>query len=126
MAAGWVCGHGALSLGLRCLWRAVSLGHAADPRIWDSHGALGATAESVLRLVLGEASRLLAAGVVLGVVLSLLSARFLRSLLYGVRPSDPRVYVITIIVLVAAGVLACWIPARRAANADPAVVLREE
>jgi ABC-type lipoprotein release transport system permease subunit len=48
------------------------------------------------------------------------------SLLYGVRASDPRVYVVSVVVLVAAGAAACWLPAHRAAHTDPAVVLREE
>jgi putative ABC transport system permease protein len=69
---------------------------------------------------------LIAAGVVAGVVLAILSRRFLSGLLYGVTASDPAVYVVTIAVLVGAGIVACWIPARRAAHADPAAVLREE
>src|ERR1017187_7471249 len=88
--------------------------------------ALGATHQSILRLVMGEATRLIAAGVVAGVVLAMLSRRFLSGLLYGVTASDPAVYVVTIAVLVGAGIVACWIPARRAAHADPAAVLREE
>jgi ABC-type lipoprotein release transport system permease subunit len=58
--------------------------------------------------------------------MALLSGRFLRSLLYGVTATDPRVYVVTSVVLTMVALAACWLPARRAGNADPATVLREE
>ena len=88
--------------------------------------ALGASAGAVQRLVLTEAGRLLAAGAVAGLALALPASRFLRSLLYGVRPTDPRIYAGAIVVLAAAGFLACWLPALRAARTDPAMALREE
>jgi ABC-type antimicrobial peptide transport system permease subunit len=116
----------ALFLAALGVFGVLSLSVARRGREFGIRMALGATAESVLRLVLREALELLTAGLVLGVVLAMLAARLLRSLLYGVTPGDPRVYAITIVVLVFAGIVACWIPARRAANADPAVVLREE
>jgi putative ABC transport system permease protein len=88
--------------------------------------ALGASGERILRLILVEASRLVAAGIVGGLALAVFSIRFLRSLLYGVKPGDPAFYFAAVSVIGAAVLVACWIPARRAARADPAAVLREE
>lgn len=88
--------------------------------------ALGATAQSVSKLVFGEAFRLLAFGGAAGIVLVIWTARLLRNLLFGVKETDARLYAVAILVLGVVGLLACWMPARRAAHADPAVVLREE
>ena len=116
----------ALFLSVLGVFGVLSLSVARRAREFGIRVALGATHQSILRLVMGEATRLIAAGVVAGVVLAMLSRRFLSGLLYGVTASDPAVYVVTIAVLVGAGIVACWIPARRAAHADPAAVLREE
>jgi len=88
--------------------------------------ALGATARSVSKLVFGEAFRLLAFGAAAGILLVIWASRLLRNLLYGVKETDARLYAVAILVLALAGLAACWIPARRASCADPAVVLREE
>lgn len=70
--------------------------------------------------------KLLFLGGAAGLALSLLSERFLRSLVYGVSTNDPVAYVATVAVLAASALAACWIPARRAARTEPADVLREE
>lgn len=88
--------------------------------------ALGATTDALSRLVLGEGMKLLLLGGAAGLALSIFSERFLRSLIYGVSTSDPLAYAATVAVLAASALLACWIPARRAARADPADVLRDE
>lgn len=88
--------------------------------------ALGATAQTVSRILLAEASRLLTVGLAIGLVLASLGARLLRGLFYNITATDVRMSVITATVLVMARLLACWIPARRAARSDPAVVLRNE
>ncbi len=88
--------------------------------------ALGATAQSVSKLVFGEAFRLLAFGAATGVLLVIWAARLLRNLLYAVKETDARLYAVAILVLAVAGLAACWLPARRASHADPAIVLREE
>jgi predicted permease len=116
----------ALFLAALGVFGALSLSVARRKREFGIRMAMGATTHRVLRLVLGEASLVLAAGVAAGLVLAMLSVRFVASLLYGVGATDPRVYLVSVVVLVAAGAVACWLPAHRAARTDPAVVLREE
>ena len=88
--------------------------------------ALGATPSGVLRLLLVEATGLVFAGLVIGVPLALLLTRYLGGLLYGVEPSDPLTFIAVSLILIAVALLACFIPARRAAKVDPMVALRYE
>jgi predicted permease len=89
--------------------------------------ALGAERANVLRLVTLEGLRLVLAGVAVGLVVSLLLGRAVASELWpGVKPYDPATLASTVLLLLATGVLACWIPARRAARVDPMVALRYE
>jgi putative ABC transport system permease protein len=88
--------------------------------------ALGAERWAVLRMVLGQALRPVAAGVVVAVPLALLAASWLRSLLFGVSPQDPQTITVACLALIIAAVLAAYLPARRAANLDPLNALRYE
>ena len=88
--------------------------------------ALGATPREVAGMVTRQGIALTAVGIVAGLILFALVARFLRSLLYGVAPSDPLTLIAVSLVLVAIATLASWIPARRAARVDPMVALRAE
>jgi hypothetical protein len=88
--------------------------------------ALGAHVSDVLRLVLREGLALTAAGVLLGAAGSLVAARWLGALIYGVSPRDPLSYGLALLLLPAAALLGCWRPARRAATANPAEMIREE
>jgi putative ABC transport system permease protein len=89
--------------------------------------ALGAERANVLRLVIIEGLRLVLAGVVVGLIVSLLLGRAVEAELWpGVKPYDPATLASTVLLLLATGVLACWIPARRAARVDPMVALRYE
>jgi putative ABC transport system permease protein len=89
--------------------------------------ALGAERASVLRLVIIEGLRLVLAGVAVGLGVSLLLGRAVEAELWpGVKPYDPATLVSTVLLLLATGVVACWIPARRAARVDPMVALRYE
>lgn len=88
--------------------------------------ALGATARDVLRLVLGGGVRLAAAGVTVGLFTAILLSRFVESLLFEVSPTDPATLAGLAIALGAVAMLACYVPARRAARVDPNEALRCE
>lgn len=88
--------------------------------------AVGANRSKILRLVVGEGLRLAVAGVTVGVIASLLMARLLSSLLFGVGPADPLTFSAIVLVLVLVTLAACFIPARRAMTVDPVTALRYE
>ncbi len=86
--------------------------------------ALGAKGRDVLALVLKQGLRLALLGVALGVAGSLAVTRMMRSLLFGLSAADPAAYAGVALLLIAVALVACWIPARRAAKVDPMVALR--
>ncbi|MDQ6830060.1 MAG: ABC transporter permease [Gemmatimonadota bacterium] len=86
--------------------------------------ALGAQRRSVLRLVVGQGIGLASAGVIVGMAAAFAATRILRSLLFDVAPSDPLTFVSIIALLLAAALLASWLPARRATRVDPTEALR--
>ena len=88
--------------------------------------ALGAAPRNVLRLVLGQGSQTVAAGVAFGLAGSLALTRTMESLLYGVRPTDPATFAGVSLLLAAVALLASYVPARRAVKVDPMVALRHE
>jgi putative ABC transport system permease protein len=88
--------------------------------------AVGADPGDVLRMVLGEAARLAAAGVTLGLGAAFALTRVMRGLLFGVSATDPATFAAVAGVLAMVALLASYLPARRAARLDPAAVLREE
>jgi ABC-type antimicrobial peptide transport system permease subunit len=88
--------------------------------------ALGAQRRDVLALVLGEGSRLVGIGVAVGLAAGAAATRFFASVLYGVSPLDPVVYAVMAMTLGAVGLLAMYVPARRATRVDPVVALRAE
>lgn len=88
--------------------------------------ALGATVHDVLLLTLGPGLALVGAGVALGALGALGLARLIESQLFGVAPRDPAVFSAAVLVLGAVGVVACWLPTRRAAEVDPALAFRAE
>ena len=87
--------------------------------------ALGARPRGIVRLIFHRVFVLVIAGLTLGVISSLWAARFVGPLLFDVEPRDPATFAAAAAVLVGAGLLAAWLPARRAARLDPATVLRE-
>ena len=87
--------------------------------------ALGAQTHQVVSLIADQGARLIGLGVGLGVLTSVLASRLLASLLFGVEATDPRTLVLVAAVVFASGVLASYLPARRAATLDPASIFRE-
>lgn len=88
--------------------------------------ALGARQRDILVLVLRHGLRPVLGGIVVGVVAAFGVMRFLKHLLFGVNPADPWVFASVALLLVGVAALACWLPARRAAQVDPQVALRCE
>ena len=88
--------------------------------------ALGAHSHDVLRLILRQGARLAIAGSVIGVAGAFLLRKIMASLLYGLSANDPLILSIVPCIMVFVLLLACWLPARRAAKIDPIVALRYE
>jgi putative ABC transport system permease protein len=88
--------------------------------------ALGATSSDILRLMVGSGAKPIAIGVVIGLGASYWLARLLRSLLFGIEPTDLMTYAVATPVLVFVGVVACYLPSRKATRVDPVEVLRQE
>jgi ABC-type antimicrobial peptide transport system permease subunit len=88
--------------------------------------ALGARTGDVFRLIVGDGIRLTAIGGALGLAGALAAARVLKSMFYGISPTDPLTFIVIPLLLTFVALLACWIPARRATNVDPMIALRCE
>jgi predicted permease len=88
--------------------------------------ALGAQKFDVLRMVLKDGARMTLVGIVLGLVGAVGLTRLMRSMLYGVRPTDPLTFICVAALLCAIAMLACYVPARRAMKVDPMEALRHQ
>lgn len=88
--------------------------------------ALGAQPRQILRLVLSQALGMVLTGIGLGLLIASGLTRFLQSLLFGTRSTDPLTFASVALLLAAVALLACWVPARRAMRVDPMVALRYE
>jgi predicted permease len=86
--------------------------------------SLGAESGRVQRMIMREGSVLLAIGLALGIAGALFTTRVIRGLLFGVAPNDPVTLVGVAMLMATIGLLACWIPALRAARIDPAIAMR--
>jgi putative ABC transport system permease protein len=88
--------------------------------------ALGASGRQIAAMVVRQSMLPIGAGVILGVAGSLASGRLLQQFLFQVKPGDPQVIAAIVGLLIVVGLLASWLPARRAAAIDPLVALRDE
>jgi ABC-type antimicrobial peptide transport system permease subunit len=86
--------------------------------------ALGAQQSDILRIVLGDALRLVLAGVAIGIAGALVLTRVIRNLLFSISATDPATFVAIALLFVIAALMASYIPARRAAQIDPITALR--
>jgi macrolide transport system ATP-binding/permease protein len=119
---------GLLALLLACVGLYGLLAYEVSRRIREIgiRMALGAQRTDVLRLVLRQGLKLTVVGLACGGAGALAFTRFLSSQLYGVKPTDPLTFVAVSVILTSVALLACYIPARRAAKVDPMVALRYE
>jgi putative ABC transport system permease protein len=88
--------------------------------------ALGARASDVFTLVIGQGIRLALAGVALGLLAALALTRLMKNLLFNVSATDPLTFLAIAALLVFMALLACFVPARRAAKVNPIIALRGE
>jgi ABC-type antimicrobial peptide transport system permease subunit len=88
--------------------------------------ALGAQRKEILQAALGRAFRLLAFGSTAGLLLGIAASSVLSSVVYEATPRDPLVLTAVVLAMLLLGLLATWIPARRALSVDPLKLLREE
>jgi putative ABC transport system permease protein len=108
------------------IYGVLSLSVASRRRELAIRSAVGAQQKDISRLIFGEGFRLIAGGVLGGVVLAIVLSRVLRSFLFEVEPGDPLTLVSVGALFLAVGLLACWVPVRRARNVDPLEALRYE
>ena len=88
--------------------------------------AMGAEPRSVAAMILRQGGVITLLGVAVGLIAALAGSQLIRSLLYGVSPRDPVVFSLTTLALLAIALLACWLPARRAARLSPLEALRTD
>ncbi len=116
----------ALLLALVGIYAVVSFSVARRTREIGIRLALGSSTADVLRLVMRTSMRGVVPGLIAGALLAMAATRSLRSLLYGVSPSDPLALIVAVAILATVGVAATLIPARRAARVDPLVAMRAD
>jgi predicted permease len=117
---------GVLALGLAAIgvYGVMSLIVSERTREVGVRLALGAQPAELLRMIIGQAAKLAAIGVVIGVVAAALLSPFLDSQLYGVRSADPLTFIVVPLALLATATLAALVPARKAMRVDPIAALR--
>jgi putative ABC transport system permease protein len=106
------------------IYGVISLSVVARRRELAIRSAVGAQQSDIRKLIFGEGFRLIASGVLAGVVLAVILSRVLRSFLFGVQPSDPATFILVGALFVGVALLACWAPVRRAGKVDPLEALR--
>ena len=116
----------ALALAAVGLYGLLSYGVAQRTREFGIRIAIGAKADAIRRLVLGEAAWLVGIGTILGLVAAWSLGRVVTGMLFGIEATDVTSAVVAVAVLSACALIAAWIPARRASNVDPTIALRSQ
>jgi ABC-type antimicrobial peptide transport system permease subunit len=116
----------ALLLGAIGIYGVITHFAARRQRDWAIRVALGLPSSRVVRHIVGQGAALVGLGIAVGVVGTLALARLLTSFLFGVSTVDPLAFGAASALLLAIGIIAAFIPARRAGTVDPARVLREQ
>jgi macrolide transport system ATP-binding/permease protein len=121
-------GLAALALVIACvgLYGTVAFNVARRTNEIGIRMALGAPPGRIIGMVLGEVLALAVAGLVVGLGLSLLGSRYVKTLLYGIEPNDPATVTMAVLMLLGCGLIAAFPPARRAARIDPIKAVRQE
>ncbi|MGH9827245.1 MAG: FtsX-like permease family protein, partial [Blastocatellia bacterium] len=119
---------GALALGLAAIGLYGTLSYSVGRRAKELaiRMALGAERKAVLRMILSETVLMVITGVAIGIPVALLASRLISGVLFGIRPADPQAISAAAIVMLSTGLVAAFIPARRASRVDPAIALRCE
>ncbi|MEP6763938.1 MAG: ABC transporter permease [Gemmatimonadaceae bacterium] len=116
----------ALLLGAVGIYGVISHFATRRKRDWAIRVALGLTSQRVVTNIVGQGATLIIAGVVVGAALTMLFSKMLASLLFGVTGLDPLAFLGASAAVLTAGLIAAFVPARRAGTVDPAIVLREQ
>ena len=116
----------ASALTLVGIYGMLSLSVASRRRELAIRSAVGAQQGDIRKLIFGEGFRLIAGGVLVGAALAMVLSRVLKSFLFEVQPSDPATLIVVGALFVGVGLLACWMPVRRAAKVNPLEALRYE
>jgi putative ABC transport system permease protein len=116
----------ALALACLGLYGILSYNVVRRTREMGIRMALGAQRRNVIGVVLRQGMTLTLLGCAAGMLLAMVLTRVVSSLLYGVTPTDPVTFVLTVLLLGLVAFVSCWLPARRAARIDPMVALRYE
>jgi putative ABC transport system permease protein len=116
----------ASALTLVGIYGVLSLSVAARRRELAIRMAVGAERLAIMKLVFGEGLRLIALGVLAGLAVAIALSRVLRAFLFEVEPTDPATLIAVGLLFIGVALLACWVPARRAAQVDPLEALRNE
>jgi putative ABC transport system permease protein len=121
-----IFGGGALLLAAIGIYGVMGYSVAQRTREIGIRIALGAERRDILKLIVGQGMVLILIGAGIGLGLALAATRVVKSLLFGVSATDPLTFTVVVSVLIAVGLLACYLPARRATKVDPLVALRYE